>query len=249
MDVIIIEDEETASRRLGSMLLKADHSIKILKVLESIKDSVKWLKENEPPGLAFVDIQLSDGMSFEIFRRHEVNFPVIFTTAYDEFIMQAFEYNSIDYILKPITEERLKKAIEKVKVLEWHFFNNRLKKLFEYKSSKHKEHYLVKKGLEYISISLHQAAYFFSEHKLVFLKDINSNKYLIDKPLAEIIDELDPDKFFRINRQYIANINSINNFRVEPSGKITVKFEPASKDEIIVSKENASKFRKWITKK
>lgn len=246
MKIIIIEDEEAASKKLSKMLREINPDINILTVLESVKDSLRWLKNNAPPDAAFVDIQLSDDMSFEIFRQLETGFPVIFTTAYDDYILKSFEYNSIDYILKPITEERLEKALDKISKFEKHFFRNKISRLLEQNEPKYRERFIVKKGLEYISIETKDIAYFFSEHKLVFLKDKNANKYLVDKPLSELTSELDPIKFFRLNRQFLCEISAIKKYRTDSKGKIIAELEPPSGEEVIISKEIAPVFKKWI---
>ncbi len=252
MNVIIIEDESAASKKLAKMLESLyGEKLKVIAELESVRDSVKWLNVNPKPDIAFMDIQLSDGISFDIFKKCEVNFPVIFTTAYDEFMLESFEHNSIDYLLKPINEERLHKAVEKVKLLEWHFFNNRVNKLFgavDNRVSGNKQRVIVKKGIEFISVDIKDIAYFFSEYKLVFLKDINGTKYLTDKSLTDIHKDVGSEKFFRLNRQFLANINSVRKFKPLSSGKIEVELEPATSETVNVSKESAASFRKWINR-
>lgn len=250
MKVIIIEDESAASKKLIKMLGSLyNGGVTIMVVLESVKDSITWLKNNPKPDIAFMDIQLSDGISFDIFKKHEVNFPVIFTTAYDEFMLESFEHNSIDYLLKPLSEDRLRKAVEKVKLLEWHFFNNRVNKLFgavEGRTPRNKERFIVKKGIEFVSVEIKDIAYFFSEYKLVFLKDTVGNKYLTDNSLTDIHENVGSEKFFRLNRQFLANVNAIRKFKPLTSGKIEVELVPAAGEAVLVSKDSAASFRKWI---
>lgn len=243
MRVIIIEDEKTAAAKLAQMLSSIDSSIKIEAVLEGVEETVDYLKSNVHPQLAFVDIQLADDVSFEIFKTIDVQFPVIFTTAYDDYIIKALELNSIDYLLKPIVEDRLKMALGKVKKLETHFIQHKFNALFD-QGKPSKSRFLVKKGIEYVSVSTHQIAYFFTEHKIVFLKDRNGEKYIIDKTIAELQELLD-QQFFRINRKYIAHIEAIKSFKPD-NGKLLLTLEPNTKEEIIVSKENAPHFRQWI---
>ena len=247
MTVLIVEDEITAAERLESMLSAMTDDLKVLAKIQSVDETVHWLANNPQPDLAFFDIQLADDISFEIFKKVEINFPVIFTTAYDEFILEALEHNSIDYLLKPLQEERLKKAMDKVKKLESHFVQHRLGDLFDKKfdAPKKRTRLLVKKGIDYISITTKNVAYFFTEHKLVFLKDREGSKYIIDKTLSELAEELDHTYFFRANRKYLVHIDAIERFKSD-NGKIVLQLSPMASEEVSVSKENAPNFRKWI---
>ena len=246
MKVLIIEDEATAVQKLSNMLLNLDPSIEIVGTAESVKDSLHWLKNNPGPDLAFVDVQLSDDNSFEIFKQFEVRFPVIFTTAYDDYILQSFEYNSIDYLLKPLKEERLQKALQKVRKLETHFIQHKFNELFDRKTSvsPKKQRFVVKKGVDFVSVNVKEVAYFFTEYRIVFLRDQQGNKYIIDKTLAELQEALGND-FFRVNRKYLVGIEAIVKFRSD-QGKILVELDPEVKEEVVVSKENAPNFRAWI---
>ncbi|MDN5201474.1 LytTR family DNA-binding domain-containing protein [Fulvivirgaceae bacterium BMA10] len=246
--VIIIEDESTAVEKLVAMLQHVDPLIEVVASLESVKETLDWLAKNQKPDLAFVDVQLSDDTSFEIFKQQEISFPVIFTTAYDEYIMESFEYNSIDYLLKPIQEDRLRKALEKVKKLETHFLQHKFNQIFEQgtiNNQTFKRRFLVKKGVDYVSVNTKDIAYFFTEYKIVFLRDKKGDKYIIDKTLTELEQELDPDNFFRANRKYLVNIEAIEKFKSD-NGKIALQISPATNEEVTVSKENAPNFRKWI---
>ena len=248
MKVLIIEDESTAVDKLKSMLVKLNPSIEIIGVTESVKDSVNWLKNNPAPNLAFVDVQLSDDSSFEIFKQVEVKFPIIFTTAFDDYMLKAFEYNSLDYLLKPIQMDRLKMALEKVKKLETHFWQYKFNELFEQSSSGNsskKQRYVVKKGVDFVSLNVDDIAYVFTEYRVVFLKDREGNKYIVDKTLTELQEELDEAKFFRANRKFLINIDAVQKFKSD-NGKIVVDLVPEIKEEVVVSKENAPNFRTWI---
>jgi DNA-binding LytR/AlgR family response regulator len=245
MNVIIIEDELLAQAKLEAMLLSLDRSINVLAKLSSVKDSIQWLLTNPSPDLAFVDIQLSDDHSFEIFRKNPVKFPVIFTTAYDKYLLESFEFNSIDYLLKPITEEKLKRSLEKVKILRTHFLQGNLLKLIEQSQSPARNRIVAKKGTEYIALDLCEIAYFYTEHKIVFVKDFSGRQLILDKNLGELEAEIDPKNFFRLNRKFIANMKSIERFKPD-NGKIRVFLQPEMKEEIFVSKETAPEFRLWI---
>ncbi|MEM9299276.1 MAG: LytTR family DNA-binding domain-containing protein [Bacteroidota bacterium] len=243
MKVFIVEDEPAARQRLFGMLVKTNPKIELVGEAESVVEGIKWITNNPPPDLAFFDVQLADDFSFQIFETVEVNFPVIFTTAYDEYVLQALEHNSVDYILKPITEERLSKALSKVRKLESHFIFRNLKTTLELKEPK--KRFLVKKGIDYVSVEARNVAYFFTEHKLSFLRDTSGTTYIIDSNITDLLTQVDKKEFFRVNRKYLVNINAIERFKSD-NGKIELHLSPATKEKVTVSKENAPNFRKWI---
>jgi DNA-binding LytR/AlgR family response regulator len=245
MKALIIEDELLAQAKLESMLLGIDPSITIVGKLSSVKDSLAWLSTNAQPDVAFVDIQLSDDHSFEIFRKHPAQFPVVFTTAFDKYLLESFEFNSIDYLLKPITEEKLKRSLSKLKKLEQHFLYGNMMKLIQQTQPQQKERIVARKGTEFIALTFDEIAFFFTEHRIVFVKDLSGHQYIIDKNLAELESDLDKKRFFRINRKFIASIDAIEKFKPD-NGKIRVFLKPEMKEEIHVSKETAPEFRKWI---
>jgi len=245
MKIIIIEDETPAADKLENMLMEIDSSIIILSKLKSVKDCIKWFAENKSPELAFVDVQLSDESSFELFKIIQPDFPVIFTTAYDDYVLKSFEYNSIDYLLKPYTKERLKKALQKVKALESVFLQRKINSITQLNQGKDfKKRFIVKKGTEHIAIKTEDISCFYTEFKITFIRDAGNCKYIVDSNLSESISELDPGMFFRANRQYIVNRNFIKKFKID-AGKIILKLN-FNEEDIIVSKENASDFRKWF---
>ncbi|MEQ1587623.1 MAG: LytTR family DNA-binding domain-containing protein [Cyclobacteriaceae bacterium] len=244
MNIIIIEDELPARAKLIFMLQVIDPSIRVVAQLGSVKESLEWLSKNIEPELAFVDIQLSDDHSFEIFRKHPVKFPVIFTTAYDKYILESFEFNSIDYLLKPITEEKLKRSLDKIQKLEQHFFQGNVLKLIQQQSPA-KGRVVARKGTEFVALSVDEIAYFFTDHKIVFVRDFQGRQMIVDKNLSELESELDPKTFFRINRKFIAHQKAIDRFKPD-TGKIQIFLKPEMKEEVHVSKETAPEFRKWI---
>jgi len=244
MKVIIIEDELLAQAKLEAMLLSLDNQIEVVAKIASVKDSLRWLSTHPSPDLAFVDIQLSDDHSFEIFRKRQVTFPVIFTTAYDRYILESFEFNSIDYLLKPISEEKLARSLRKVKEFEQHFLQTKLSNIIQYPGPTEKSRIVAKKGAEFVSLSLDEVAYFYSEHKIVFARDFTGRRLLVDKTLGDIASILDRHRFFRINRKFIAQQRAIDRFKPD-NGKIRVYLQPEMQEEIYVSKENASAFRVW----
>ncbi|HEY3430080.1 MAG TPA: LytTR family DNA-binding domain-containing protein [Cyclobacteriaceae bacterium] len=245
MNVIIIEDELPARAKLVSMLHALDPTLQVMAQLGSVKESLDWLKNNHEPELAFVDIQLSDDHSFEIFKKHPVRFPVIFTTAYDKYLLESFEFNAIDYLLKPITEEKLKRSLEKIQKLEQHFLQGNILKLIQQQQTSTKSRIVARKGTEFIALNMDEIAYFFTEHKIVFVRDFQGRQMIIDKNLGELESDLNKETFFRINRKFISNIKAIERFKPD-NGKIQVFLKPEMKEEIHVSKETAPEFREWI---
>lgn len=245
MRVIIIEDELLAQAKLEAMLLSMDKSIEVLAKISSVKDALTWLSNHPLPDLAFVDIQLSDDHSFEIFRKHPTTFPVIFTTAYDKYLLESFEFNSIDYLLKPITENKLRRALDKVKSFAHHFQQGSLWKIVQHTDQPGKKRILAKKGTEFIALEFDDAAYFYTDHKIVFVRDFSGRQLIVDKNLGELEEMLDRNKFFRLNRKFIAQLRAIERFKPD-NGKIRVYLKPAINEEIHVSKETAPAFRLWL---
>ncbi|MBI2427683.1 MAG: response regulator transcription factor [Ignavibacteriales bacterium] len=247
MKILIIEDEEPASERIIAMVREFDPSIHILGTLQSVQESLEWLRHHASPDLIIVDIQLNDGLSLEIFKTNPVPSPLIFTTAYDEYLMKAFEFNSIDYLLKPIQKEKLHNALTKYLRLKQHFADN-LVALFEQlqkRTTTPPNRLVVKRGTDFVSLKTDDVAYFYTEHKIVFLIGNDGKRYIIDKPLAELENELDKN-FFRVNRKYLVHINAVVRFKPHEKGKALVDLTPAVNEEVIVSQENASAFKRWI---
>lgn len=247
MNVLIIEDEITARAKLIQMLSILDATCHIAGQLGSVKESILWLKSNPSPDIAFVDIQLSDDHSFEIFKQFPVKFPVVFTTAYDRYLLESFEFNSIDYLLKPITEEKLARSLQKVKNLKEHFLGGKLLEFLQTKDP-HSQRIVAKKGTEFVALNADEIAYFYTEHKVVFVKDFSGRKLIVDRTLTDLEEHFDKRNFFRINRKYLANMKSIEKFRSD-NGKIVIHLNPPMNDDVHVSKEAAPVFRQWIGKR
>jgi len=257
MKVLIVEDERPASENLVEELQAIDDNIDVVAGCSSVDETIKWLNRNPQPDLILMDIQLSDGLSFNIFKACEVTCPVIFTTAYDKYLTQAFEYSSIDYLLKPISQDRLKNAIKKYKTLRSHFVNNHdhlPNATFangEYGSAaghdRVRSRILVRKGVEFQAVRVEDTGYFFTEHKLIFLVDKENRKYMAEKSnLSELEEELDKNIFYRANRKYIINANYIRRFKPLERSKISVELILPVNEEIIISQENSASFKKWI---
>jgi DNA-binding LytR/AlgR family response regulator len=248
MNVLIIEDEMPARAKLIQMLASLDKECHVTAQLGSVKESVEWLKGNPAPDLAFVDVQLSDDHSFEIFKQFPVKFPVVFTTAYDKYLLESFEYNSIDYLLKPITEEKLSRSLHKVRNLQQHFLQGKLHEILTSRNDIAGQRIVAKKGTEFIALDASQIAYFYTEHKIVFVKDFQGRKLIVDNTLTELEEIFDQKSFFRINRKYLANMKAVEKFRSD-NGKIMIWLAPPMDEEIHVSKETAPAFRQWIGKR
>ncbi|HLX91759.1 MAG TPA: LytTR family DNA-binding domain-containing protein [Puia sp.] len=247
MKVLIIEDEKPAYENLVQEMLQIDENMQVIAACTSVNESIKWLDANEPPDIIFMDIQLSDGHSFDIFKHCTVTCPVIFITAYDKYLTEAFDYNGIDYLLKPVSQQKLTVSIRKYKNLRSHFVNNHSALMdFLYQYDRKKSLIVVKKGLAFQMIRIKDVAYFYTEHKLVFLVDKSNSKYIADKNnLSELQEELDEAVFYRANRKYIINANYLKSFK-SFERKVSVELTIPTREEILVSQENIVSFKKWI---
>lgn len=248
MNVIIIEDEKPAAVKLQHALLQSNPAINILAVLTTVRDSIAWLQCNPSPELAFIDIELTDGLSFKIFEKVAISCPVMFTTAYDEYWQQAFEHNSIDYLLKPIKMEKLISALEKYQKLKNHFAAN-YQHLLQWQNNSTgylKKRFLVRRGVDYVAVKTEDIAYFYATHKLVCLVDCKGQKFILDKSLSDLEKEVDRAQFYRLNRKYLANINAIKKVRAYSKSKLLIDLDPAIDEDIIISQENVTAFKGWM---
>jgi DNA-binding LytR/AlgR family response regulator len=248
LNTIIIEDEKPALQTLVSAIGAVANDVNIIATLNSVKQSIEYLATEPPADLIISDVQLGDGLSFDIFSQCANRSPVIFITGYDGFMLNAFEYNGIDYLLKPIEESGLRKAIDKYRRLEKHFAAHApMNNLLDYIGNHKKKRLLVKKGLENIALRLEDIVLFYTEHKLVYVVDRAGKKYMADKNLGELEESLDDSIFFRANRQYIININFIKGFKSFEKVKLQVDLTlPDLTHSIIVSQETAPLFREWM---
>lgn len=249
MNVLIIEDEAPAFRRLQKILDEIDPELEILEVIDSVEDSVKWLRNHSSPDLIFMDIQLSDGISFEIFDAIDISSPVIFTTAFDEYMLKAFKVNSIDYLLKPIKKEDLAQSIEKYRSLQTVFSGNTsmndLIKQIRLDDRKFKSRFLVKQGDKLLSIQTDDIEYFQTKNGVVYLAT-SEKKYLLDFTLDDLIKQLDPEKFYRANRQFVIGYNAIKAIHRYHKGKLLVELQIPTDEQIVVSSEKATEFKQWL---
>lgn len=249
LNVIIIEDETPAIDKLKGILSELVTDINFAAIITSVKQGIDYFSRHPKPDLIFCDIHLTDGLSFEIFNSFQIDAPVIFTTAYDEFIMKAFDYNGIDYLLKPVNKQEVSKAYQKYKSLQQHFnpASGRLSNLLEYLGTPKQSRIIVKKGLENIALKIEDVVLFYTENKVVYLIDKQKSKYIYDRNLSILESELDPILFFRANRKYIVNINFIKSYKVFEKVKLIVELIiPDIAHQIIISQETAPEFKKWL---
>lgn len=252
MKVLIIEDESGAARRLQKMILNILPEAEIAGICDSVASSVQSLNENVAPHLIFMDIQLADGLSFDIFSRVQVNAPVIFTTAYDEYALRAFKVNSIDYLLKPIDRDELQQAIHKFKsTSDTEHHDSGIQGITELMLSRkevYRTRFLVSKGHKWIPISVNEVAWFISEEKHVSLVMKTGQKHLLDSTLEQLEDQLDPKQFIRANRKFIVCDSAVVSIENGFNGKLHVNLTPAPEEQMTVSREKASEFRSWLAR-
>ena len=250
MQVLIVEDEVLAAERLQILLKEYDRSIEVVAVLQSIEETVLYLNTHSHPDLLLLDISLADGCSFEIFKRIAFHKPVIFTTAYNQYAVEAFSVFSIHYILKPVTLEALAKALQKYNAIATQFVPTDLSAILPMHmsagGSNYKSRFLVKLGQKLIFVETASVHFFEADNKIVYLQDHEGNRYTIDQTLEKLEEILDPHKFFRVNRRYLVNIDAIQHIRPYFNNrlKLCVKGNPA-KDDLIVSRDRVSQFRMW----
>ena len=253
MNVLIIEDEYPAAERLQQLLSRLDEPIEVVKVLDSVESAVRWFQENRSPDLILSDIQLSDGVSFEIYEKIVVKSPIIFTTSYDEYAIQAFKVKSIDYLLKPIKLEELQKAIHKYKLLKSEFSEeknaSKIEQLLDnlqHSGRRYKKRFLVKKGEQLVPIVDDEIAYFYTENELVYLFTPEGKKYVVDYTLEQLDELVNTEKFFRINRQYLVHLEAIRQIHTYFNSRLKLNLHPATDDEVIVSKGKDKAFKQWL---
>lgn len=251
MKAVIVEDELIAAQSLQRLINQTDEDIEILTVLQSVEESIEWFSENTPPDLVFMDIHLADGSSFSIFEKVHVDCPIIFTTAYDEYSLKAFEVNSIDYLLKPINQKNLSRALGKLKNLTYREDNKEqvAQLLAAMKESKQtfKSHFLIPHKDKLLPLAVDKIAYIFSEYKMAKLVTFNNLSFVLDSSLDEIFKSLDPSLFFRANRQFIVSHRAINDMSIWFNGKLSVNLSVTTPEKIIVSRAKVSEFKEWYT--
>ncbi|MBE0673967.1 MAG: response regulator transcription factor [Bacteroidales bacterium] len=251
MNVLIIEDESFAADKLEMMLKEVDPAITVMAKLGSIKDSVRWLFQNSAD-LIFLDIQLSDGISFSIFEQVAINTPVIFTTAYDQYAIKAFKLNSISYLLKPVRKSDLAESIRKYQTLKSAFtidFDTLLANI-QGREPDYKKRFLIQIGEKIRKVEVHEISYFYALEKGVYLRTLQGKSYPAEYSLDKLETILNPSSFFRINRKYIVNVDAIKSMVAYSRGRVKLELNPAADNELdtIVSIDRASEFKKWLNR-
>jgi len=251
MKVLIIEDEPAAARRLQKLLTDFDEKIEILEQLDGIESSLIWLSErhNPKPDLIFMDIHLSDGSCFEIFKLIKIDSPIIFITAYDQYALDAFKVNAIDYLLKPIKEQDLQNALQKFEkfrpggVLNY----ESLAKAIRQEQDNFQKRFLIRLGQSIKVVEIADVAYFYTQDKISFLATKSGKRYPMDYSLEKLEELSDPKKFFRINRQFIVNIEAISEMYAYSKSRVKLKLDPPTDSDTIVSTERSPHFKKWLS--
>lgn len=253
MNVLIIEDEQIAANRLEKLLVSSSHKIDVLAKIDTIKNTVDWIENNTCPDLIFMDIQLADGLCFDIFDLVQVKCPVIFTTSYDQYAIRAFKVNSIDYLLKPLDPGELYNAINKFDFLAKSYEkksspeSQALKDAIQMlKSKSYKERFIVKVGEHIKTIATDDINYFVSQDKATFTHTKENRKYLLDYTLDQIMEMLDPKRFFRINRKYILSMEGFDDIIAYSNSRLKIQLKDNAAMDAIVARERVSEFRKWL---
>ena len=251
MNVLVVENEHPAADKIVRLLKKLDKSIVVMDVIETVEEVINRLQENPQPDLILMDIQLDDGLCFEIFDTVNVDIPVIFTTAYDEYTLRAFKVNSIDYLLKPVDEEALRSALVKFKKLnaDKDPFRRDFRQLIHEFRNQYKSRFLIRIGDKFRSVPAVEISHFHITERSVFLSDFNGRDYGVDYSLDHLQEMLDPRKFFRINRECIVNIDSISLMYSYSSSRLQLTLKDQEQNELfVVSRDKVADFKKWIDK-
>ncbi len=248
MKVLLIEDEQPAIEKLERYLLKYDPDIEIMDRLKSVSDSVAWFQSNQEwPDLLFLDIQLSDGLSFEIFSQVNVRLPIIFTTAFDEYALDAFKHHSIDYLLKPVTFTELSRSLKKFQDMkQWSDAPNVSGVIQQIANPSYKDRFMVKQGQHIQTLEINQIQLFYADGRTVYLMNNEGKKYIIDYKLEDLEQLLDLKQFFRVNRTFLLRIASVKDVLVYSNSRLKIQTDTDLDKEIIVSREKVADFKKWL---
>ena len=246
MKVVIIEDEFFSSEKLSQQLKQLYPAIEILAVIPSVEVGLHWFKTHAEPDLIFSDIQLEDKKSFELFDQLSLETPIIYTTAFDQYAIQAFKQNSIDYLLKPIDLEDLRTALKKYENIEYRLLKKGLRFQLDKPKEEFKERFLVKKGSQLVVVKLEEVAYFKSDQKLNFLVTRDNQKFVIEQTLDQLTELLDAKKFNRISRSRLISLDSIHKIHHHFNGRLKLELNPPEEEEVFVSRERVHSFKEWL---
>ena len=254
MNVVIVEDEQLAAEKLQELLIRYNASIRVIEVLDSVEDTVNWLLTHPAPDLILMDIHLADGLSFGIFNKVHVTSPIIFTTAYDQYAIQAFKVNSIDYLLKPIAYQSLVQAMQKLTSLAHQSLSltpqviQQVMALLQKQQRNYKSRFLVRFGDHIQYKNVQDISYFFADGKIVYLVTHENKRFIVDYTLEELEEVLDPDLFHRINRKVIVHLESVKDVRLYSNSRLRLSLRPALEGDIVVSREKVPAFKAWLDK-
>ena len=250
MNVVIIEDEIPAVNRLTKMLRAINSEIDVIKKLDSVEASVNYFRSPVKVDLVFMDIQLADGLSFDIFQQVELKAPVVFTTAFDQYALKAFKVNSVDYLLKPVNQKELEQAVAKYKAL----FDKKEKinsekimnMLQEMSAIRFRERLLIKRGQQLSYLKTERTAFCFADGKLCYAVDFSNNKYLLENNLSQLEGQLQPNKFYRINRHLLVNIEAVGKVHTWLGGRLKLELSPSTTSDTVVSRGRVNGFKEWL---
>ena len=250
MKVLIIEDEAPAAKQLTKLLAKLDPSVSVIETLDSVESATAWLRVFPMPDAIFMDIQIADGLSFDIFNQVEITCPVVFTTAFDQYAIKAFRVNALDYLLKPMDEDELATVLDKLKQKQTppysiDFLQN-LVPQFTKPIAEFKSRFMIKQGTALSFVAIQDIAFFFSEDGLTHFYSIHNKKHLIEQTLDELENQLNPSDYFRINRKIIVSIKSIKKISPHFNSRLKLELTPQYLDEIFVARERVADFKTWL---
>ena len=254
LKVLIVEDEIPAQRLLKETLHEIYFETEVVGCLNSIKSAVAWFQNNPHPDIVLLDIQLSDGLSFEIFKQVKIESTIIFTTAFDEYAIQAFKVNSIDYLLKPVEKDELQTAFEKYDQYSKQFIQEKnsninfkeLADLIKNEKSEYRKRFLIQSNESFFHLPIEQIAFFYSMQGITFAVTFEKREYPVNFSLESLKQQLHPDIFFKINRQFIVSIDGIKRVHSYFNGKLKLEIEPSHTEDIVVGKDKAAAFKRWM---
>lgn len=251
MKILIIEDEEHAAKRMETLVRELLPDAQVLAKLDTVKRSVEWFTMKESPDLVLMDIQLADGISFQIFEQCNVKCPVIFTTAYDEYALKAFKVNSIDYILKPVDKEELSRAFIKLKKLsskpaDTQIPLENIEQAMRMLTKRSKTRFVIKVGDRLRTIEVENILYFYSQDKTTFCHTIEKRDYILDYTLEQLVEMLDAQQFFRINRKYLVHTKSIQDIISYTNSRLRLVLKDSEDSDVIVARERVQEFKEWL---
>ena len=251
MNVLIIEDEPLAAQRLETLIVDIIDHARVVSKIDSVKKSVQWLQKNAAPDLILMDIQLADGLSFQIFEQCEVKSPVIFTTAYDEYALKAFKVNSIDYILKPVDKTELANALRKLESLKniqptQEVLMQSISQAMSMLTKKYKERFVIKVGEHLKTVDVKNILYFYSQEKTTFCHTTDNRNHILDFTLEQLEGLVDSAEYFRVNRKYLVRSDSIQDIIAYTNSRLRLALKDSQDNDVIVARERVQDFRLWL---